>query len=71
VLASILSGVLGRRDSGPVSDVLEVVGPIVGAAFVITGLGALVSALLALTRDHERNWAVWIALAFGVFSVIF
>lgn len=50
---------------------MRVAGPILGVALVATGIGALTTALLALTRDRERSWVVWVGLAYGVLGVLF
>ena len=39
--------------------------PFYGITMLLCGLAAGVSALIALTRHHDRSWVVWLALLPG------
>lgn len=70
ILASVVSAIFGRRDSGTVDDVLRVTGPIIGVLFAVSGIAALVLAIRGL-RAGDRSIPVWAALAMGSLVAIF
>ena len=41
--------------------------PVYGISMLLCGLAAGVLGLVALVKEHERSWIVWIALLPGVF----
>ena len=41
--------------------------PIYGIIMLLCGLAAGVVALIAIIKQHERSWLVWIALLAGAF----
>jgi hypothetical protein len=41
--------------------------PVYGIFMLLCGLGAGIVGLMAVTRQHERSWLVWLALLPGVF----
>jgi hypothetical protein len=63
VLSSVLMG-LGGVGPGPV-------GPILGVAFGISGIAALVTGLMSIIRSKERSILVILAVAAGLFVLIF
>lgn len=65
VVAVVISLAIGDDEPEGLIDVLRL---LLGIAFLFTGLGALVTAAIALIRDHERALLVWLALAFGIFA---
>lgn len=72
VLASVLTGVFGRRSPGSTADeVMQVSGPVIAVALVATGLSSLGFALWALLLHRERSFVVWLALAFGLLATMF
>ena len=67
ILLSVLSGVLtglGGVGPGPV-------GPIVGVAFGISGIAALVTGLISAIKSKERSILVFLAVVVGLFVLIF
>ena len=67
ILVSVLSGVLtalGGVGPGPF-------GPILSVAFGVSGLAALITALISVTRSRERSILVFLALFVGLFTLIF
>lgn len=44
--------------------------PIYGLVMLLCGLAAGIIGLLALTRQHERSWLVWLTLLPGAMFVI-
>ena len=72
LLASMLTGAFGRRESGStLDDVMQITGPLFGIVLVASGVAALVLALRALISHHERSFMVWLAAAFGALTVVF
>jgi len=72
VLASGLTGAFGRSEDGSTArDILHVVGPLIGVALVVTGLGALGFSLRAIIAYRERSFVVLLALAFGLLAAMF
>ena len=53
---------------GWVNDVLF---PLYGFAWFGIGLAAMVTALIAVTRRHERSWLVFLPLLPGLFVIMF
>lgn len=43
--------------------------PFYGFAMLACGLAAGISALVALTRRHERSWLVWLPILAGMFVI--
>ena len=67
ILLSILSGVLtglGGVGPGPL-------GPILGVAFFISGIAALVTGIISIIKSKERSILVILAVAVGLFTWIF
>ena len=67
ILLSVLSGVLvglGGVGPGPI-------GPMVGAAFGISGIAALVTGLISILKSKERSILVFLAVAVGLFVLVF
>lgn len=72
VLASVLTGVFGRREPGSTVDgVMQAAGPVIGIALVLAGLAALVFGLRALISHRDRGIVVWLAVAFGALAMLF
>jgi peptidoglycan/LPS O-acetylase OafA/YrhL len=44
--------------------------PFYWAFMLLCGLTAGVIGLVAMTRQHERSWLVWLALLAGIFSLL-
>ena len=63
VLSSVLTG-LGGVGPGPV-------GPILGMAFGISGIAALVTGLISMIKSKERSALVFLAAVVGLFTSIF
>ncbi len=63
VLSSVLTG-LGGVGPGPV-------GPIITFAFGISGIAALVTGLVSVTKSKERSILVFLALVVGLFTLFF
>ncbi len=53
---------------GWVNDVLF---PLYGFAWFGIGLAAMVTAVIGVTRRHERSWLVFLPLLPGLFVIIF
>ncbi len=67
ILLSVLSGVLtGLGGVGP-----GLAGPILGAAFGISGMTALITGLISITKSKERSVLVFLAVVIGLFVLIF
>ena len=62
-LSGVLTG-LGGVGPGPV-------GPIIGVAFGISGIAALVTGLISMIRNRERSILVILAVAVGFFVLVF
>lgn len=72
VLASVLTGAFGRRETGStVDDVMRALGPVFGITLVVSAIAAFVLAIRALVVDRQRTPVVWLSLAYGVFGLIF
>jgi hypothetical protein len=63
VLSAVLTG-LGGVGPGPV-------GPIIGIAFGISGIAALVTGLISTIKSKERSILVFLAIIIGLFTLIF
>lgn len=68
IIAIAISLTLEGGDSEEPADFVRA---IIGSSFLITGLGALVSAAIAMVRDHERSVLVWLALLLGLLATAF
>jgi len=68
IFAIVVSLVVG---DGDLEKPMKVVRPVIGFAFLFSGLGALVTASIAMIRDHERSVLSWLALLFGLFATVF
>jgi hypothetical protein len=67
ILLLVLSGVLtGLGGMGP-----GLFGPILGVAFGVSGLGALATGVISVLRGKDRSILVLLALALGLFTLIF
>jgi hypothetical protein len=67
ILLSVLSSVLtGLGGVGP-----GIVGPIITFAFGISGIAALVTGLISVTKNKERSILVFLALVVGFFTLVF
>jgi hypothetical protein len=69
-LASVLTGLFGRRQSDTFDAVLHVTGPIIGVVFIGSGLAALVLAIRSLATG-DRSILVIGALLVGAFAALF
>ncbi len=49
----------------------QVVLPFYGIFMLLCGLAAGVVGLVAVTRQHERSWLVWLTLLPGAFALVF
>ena len=67
VIVSLVSG--GGSDS--IVDTSALYRFATGVALLTTGLGAMVSAAIALIRDRERSLLTWFALVAGMFATAF
>ena len=45
--------------------------PFYGILMMLCGLGAGILGLIAVTRQHERAWLVWLAMLPGLFVLFF
>jgi hypothetical protein len=63
ILSDLLTGLGGV---GP-----GLVGPILGVAFGISGIGALVTGLISIIKSKERSILVFLAVLGGIFALIF
>jgi membrane associated rhomboid family serine protease len=63
VLSGVLTG-LGGVGPGPV-------GPILGVTFGTSGIAALVTGLISIIKGKERSLLVFVAVAVGLFVLIF
>jgi len=63
VLSLVLTG-LGGVGPGPV-------GPIIGIAFGISGIAALVTGLISMIKSQERSILVFLAVVVGLFVLTF
>ncbi len=63
VLSSILTG-LGGMGSGPI-------GPMIGVAFGVSGIAALITGLISVIKSKERSILVFIAILVGLFCLLF
>jgi len=66
ILLSILLPVLTR-----LGGVSPLVGLILGVAFGISGIGALVTGLISIIGNKERSILVFVAVIAGLFALIF
>jgi hypothetical protein len=44
--------------------------PLYWAVMLLCGLGSGVCGVIALTRQHERSWLIWLALLTGIFAAL-
>jgi hypothetical protein len=44
--------------------------PFYWAFMLLCGLGSGVVGLVALTRQHERSWLIWLAMLTGIFAAL-
>jgi uncharacterized membrane protein YhaH (DUF805 family) len=58
----------GAGDAGEPSDAIRFV---IGFSFLLTGLGTLVTAAIAVIRDRERSVLGWLALLLGFAATAF
>lgn len=49
----------------------QIVLPFYGIFMLLCGLAAGVIGLIAITRQHERSWLVWLTLLPGLFVIVF
>ncbi len=63
LLSSAISG-LGGVEPGPL-------GPILGAAFGLSGIAALVTGLISIIKEKERSFLVFLAMLIGFLTMIF
>ncbi len=71
IAASVLSALFGRSSGGLSEDVLRITGPLIGVAFVGSGIGALATSVHAIVAHRERSWVVWLGLLIGAWSMVF
>jgi peptidoglycan/LPS O-acetylase OafA/YrhL len=45
--------------------------PFYGIFMMLCGLAAGIVALVAVLRQHERSWLVWLALGIGLTALVF
>lgn len=45
--------------------------PFYGIFLMLCGLAAGIVGLIAVTRQHERSWLVWLAILLGLFALVF
>jgi uncharacterized membrane protein len=45
--------------------------PFYGIFMMLCGLAAFVVAVIAILRNHERSWLVWLSLLSGAFPLLF
>ncbi len=67
ILLQLLSGILtglGGVGPGPI-------GPMIGVAFGVSGIAALVTGLISVIRSKERSILVVLAMLVGLFCVFF
>lgn len=55
----------GVSTRGPEGSWRLIIMPIFGVGTILCGLATGVLALLAVTRQHERSWLVWLPLFVG------
>ncbi len=63
LLSGILTGV-GGVGPGPI-------GPMIGVAFGVSGIAALVTGLISVIRSKERSILVFLAMLVGLFCLFF
>lgn len=67
ILLQVLSGILtGVGGVGP-----GLIGPMIGVAFGVSGIAALVTGLISVIRSKERSILVFLAILAGLFCLIF
>jgi hypothetical protein len=45
--------------------------PVYGIFMMLCGVSAGVVGLIAIVRNHERSWLVWLAILVGFFALLF
>jgi hypothetical protein len=70
IVMSIVNSAVFMRLSEDVSW-RQTILPFYGIFMMLCGLAALVVALIAILRNHERSWLVWLTLLPGASALLF
>lgn len=68
LLNIVSTSLLTRLNSDPTWT--ETVLPVYTLLMVATGLAAGICGLVAIIRNHERSWLVWLSLVVGLLAIL-
>lgn len=70
-VVAIIVSIAFDQGGSEASDSNDVIRMLLGFSFLLSGLGALITAAIAVFRDRERALLTFLALAFGMFAAVF